>query len=391
MMDTFQKEFTGLIRAAFTASPAELSSDFDLKRVVDVSRKHNIAAIVFYGAVNCGLPLEDACMQELYQMTMRSIAVSFRQTHEIEQIENAFRQEGIEYMPLKGTILKGLYPKPEMRTMGDADILIKLEQYAKVGEIVTQLGFAFQYESDHELVWKKPTLYLELHKSIMTSYNRDFYSYFGTGWKIAKKVPDCSRYEMSAEDFYIFIFVHFTKHYRISGIGIKHLIDLWVYANAQPELDWTYIENELEKMNLSRFYANVRKTIDVWFHGEEATDITDLITNVIFNSGQYGTSDMAFVNRAIRNGQNSAMKIKLGEPLKKFFAPYSVMKEKYRILEKLPVLLPVMWIVRLVDFCIHKKSYLKRYVKRISRVSSKQVEENQLALHVVGLEFEDDK
>lgn len=39
----------------------------------------------------------------------------------------AFDAGGIDYMPLKGSILKDLYPRHEMRMMGDADILIRME------------------------------------------------------------------------------------------------------------------------------------------------------------------------------------------------------------------------------------------------------------------------
>lgn len=386
-MKKFQREYIGLIQAAFTGTPIELSPDFDWEKAVNLSKKHNIAPIIFYGAVSCNISKENEYMRELYQLTLQSLKISLRQTHEIKQIESAFEKEGIDYMPLKGTILKTVYPKPEMRTMGDADVLIRLEQYSQIQEIMTSLGFEFQYESDHELVWKKPSLFLELHKSIMTTYNKDFYHHFGSGWKIANRLPNCCRHEMSAEDFYIFIFVHFTKHYRISGIGIKHLIDLWVYANANPGLDWSHIENELKKMNLHKFYLNVKKTISAWFECKCETEITDLITNVIFNSGQYGSMDMAIVNRSLRNGDDSALKIKCKRILSTVFLPYSVMKVKYEVLKKAPILLPFAWVIRCFDVLFNQKNHLNRYMKRMNQINSKQVNENKLALHVVGLDF----
>lgn len=386
-MDYFQKEFIGLIHAAFTGSPRDLSSNFDWRKAIDTAKKHNIASILFYGALNCNVSQDSEHMRELYHLNLQSLMISIRQMHEIEQIEDAFKKESIDYMPLKGAILKTVYPKPEMRTMGDADILIKLDQYPKIEKIVSQLGFEFQYESDHELVWKKPSLFLELHKRIMTTYNKDFYSYFGSGWKIANKVSNSSRYEMSAEDFYLYIFVHFTKHYRISGIGIKHLLDLWVYAKAQPGLNWKYIEDELDKLNLYTFYLNIAKTINVWFNEEDATEVTDLITNVIFNSEQYGSTGMATVNRALQNGKKSAWRIKFDKIFKAVFLPYQVMKKKYGILQKMPFLLPIMWGVRCFDVLFHHNKHLKQYVRSMNQIDAKQISDNQRALHFVGLDF----
>ncbi len=387
-MEKFQKEFIGLIQAAFTDKKIDISSDFNWKKAVDLAKNHNIASILYYGAVNCNISKENDYMQELDYLTLQSIMTNTRQIYEIEQIEKAFEKESIDYMPLKGSVLKSLYPKPEMRTMGDADILIKLDQYPKIEKIMTELGFAYQFESDHELVWeKKPSLFLELHKSVMTSYNKDFYGYFGDGWKIANNVAGSYRYEMSLEDFYIYIFVHFTKHYRISGIGIKHLLDLWVYSNARPDLNLLYIENELKKMNLGKFHENVKRVINVWFNGAAETEITDLITNVIFNSGQYGSEDMAIINRALQNGNESALKIKLARLFGGIFLPYSSMKEKYAVLKKLPILLPIMWVVRCFDILLRQKLRLKKYMKKLNEIDSKKFKENEQALNAVGLDF----
>lgn len=386
-MDNFQKEFIGLIQSAFTCRASALSSDFDWVKAVDTAKKHNIAPIVFYGALNCGIPRETEHMQELHRLTLQSLMVSTRQTYEIEQIANAFEQDSIDYMPLKGVVLKPLYPQPEMRTMGDADILIKLDQYPEIEKIMARLGFSFQQETNHELIWEKPSLFLELHKSIMTTYNKDFYRYFGNGWKLANKIPDRCRYEMSAEDFYIYIFVHLTKHYRISGIGIKHLLDLWVYIQAKPDLDWGYITKELSEMNLAKFHQNVVDTIGVWFDDGEETEVTDLITNVLFNSGQYGSAEMSMVNRALQKGESSALKIKLKIAFASTFLPYKAMKEKYKILKKAPFLLPVMWAVRFFDVVFCQSERFKKYVKRMSRVSAKQLDENKRALYAVGLDF----
>ena len=305
-MNLFQKEFTGLLQAAFSKpNNAVLSPDFDWDKAVKVASIHNIAAILYYGALNCGIPQNTDHMQKLFDLTCKSIMISEQQQYEINRIVTEFEKENIEYMPLKGMVLRSIYPKPEMRTMGDADILIKLETYNRTSNIMKNLGFEFKNETDHEFIWKNPFLYLELHKSVMTSYNKDFYKDFGTGWKIAQKNGDGVKYEMSPEDFYIYIFVHFTKHYRISGIGIKHLLDLWVISEAYPKLNKEYISNELKKMHLHEFYLNVLDTINVWFSNGEENEKTELITNVIYESGQYGIASHAVVSRAIRDNSGS--------------------------------------------------------------------------------------
>ena len=67
--------------------------------------------------------------------------------------------------------------------------------------------------------------------------------------------------------------------------------------------------------------------------------------------------------------------------------PYSAMKKKYQILEKFPILLPIMWIVRIFDILFHRKDHVKQYVQNMNQIDSAQVRENKRALHAVGLDF----
>ena len=49
----------------------------------------------------------------------------------------------------------------------------------------------------------------------------------------------------------------------------------------------------------------------------------------------------------------------------RFFRPLDEMKCRYRILEKLPVLLPVFWVVRILGKCIEKPGEILHHVKQI--------------------------
>ncbi len=390
-MNKFQKEFVGLIKSALLNTPSvELSSEFDWGKALTLAKEHNIAVIVYTGAQICGVPTSSEAMKELFSLTCKSMLVSQRQVYEIERIEKAFKEENIDYMPLKGVLLKRMYPQPEMRSMGDADILIKIEQYPQVESVMKSLGFEFGKETDHEMVWKNSSLLVELHKSVMTTINKDFYSYYGSGWVKANKVSASCEYKMSLEDFYLYIFIHMTKHYRISGIGIKHILDLWVIAEKYPQLNKDRVAEELKKMHLYEFYLNIMKMIDAWFCDGEQTEKTDLITNVIFESGQYGSADMAVINRAIQTGNGSATKARSSKFFNRLFPPYSEMKKKYEVLNKCPVLLPIMWFVRCVDVVFFKRKDLDRYMQEMKMINSKNIEEHTKALNYVGLSFDNE-
>ena len=209
------------------------------------------------------------------------------QTQTTLQLLKAFEENGIDHMPLKGTLLKPLYPKSELRCMSDADILIKPEQYEAIRSIMLKLGYTEGLESDHEYIWKKENFFTaELHKRLIPSYNKDYYEYYGDGWQLGKIVNGYC-YAMTDEDQLIYLFTHFAKHYRDSGIGIRHLIDLEIYLKKKPELDFAYIDRELQKLQLDVFYGNVLKTLKAWFEGGDEDEVTDFVTERIFGSGSY--------------------------------------------------------------------------------------------------------
>ena len=272
-----------LLKSAIIQQKIALPEKFQLQDADDHINRHHIASLIYEGALLCNIPQNDIRMLQLFPRYCKALQVSERQLRELERIYNAFEENGIDYMPLKGCKMKALYPKPELRNMGDADILIRTEQYDKIRSVMQSLQFTEGEETVHELVWKSDALYLELHKQLIPSYNQDFYGYFGDGWARAKYLNG-SQYTMSPEDEFIYLFTHFTKHYRDGGIGCRHVVDLWVYLRSHPELDTDYIQTELKKLQLLDFYCNTRRLISTWFENQEPDPKTDFMTEFIFSA-----------------------------------------------------------------------------------------------------------
>ena len=62
-----------------------------------------------------------------------------------------------------------------------------------------------------------------------STHTRLWQQIFGDGCRFAThKNGFC--YAMSERDEFMFVFSHFVKHYRDSGIGCRHVTDLWVLA-----------------------------------------------------------------------------------------------------------------------------------------------------------------
>jgi len=323
-------------------------------------------------------------------ITYQSMVVQRSQSAAMHKLESLFRENGIDYMPLKGMVLKDLYPQSQMRSMGDLDILIRLDQYSSIRKLLLANDFVEGQETDHELIWyKKPYAQIELHKHLIPSYNDDYYAYFGDGWKLAELTDSPCKYAMSVENEMIYIFTHVAKHYRDGGIGIRHLVDLWVYRRAHPNMDQQHICRELEKLGLKVFYLNVNKTLDACFEDGEETEVTTCIVDWVFGSRVYGSPEKSNEANALRvtKRSRSVTHAKVKSAWLQMFPVPAVMRKKYPVLKRAPVLLPVMWVVRWFAAIFHKRENISEQSKRLRAINRKTVTRYQAELNFVGLDY----
>ena len=363
-----------------------LSEEFSLIELLPIIRKHQIATVALTGLVNCGADLSSESGEKLLEMSCYAISVSESQAEASRVLFDEFERAEIDYLPLKGVVLKNLYPESSLRPMVDVDVLIRTEQYERIAPIMRKLGYEEVSESNHEYNWQKGFVHIELHKRLIPSYNRDLYAYFGDGWERAQ-MHKSNCYALSDEDCFIYLFSHFAKHFRDGGVGIKHLLDIWVYRSQKPNMDEEYLLTELSKVRLQEFYKNMIQTVSYWFEGGDLTQTVEIISNSVIGAGAFGNEANHQKAREVRISPKKTRWVKLRWYWHLIFLPYSNMYQKYPFLKKLPFLLPVMWVFRLFVTLLNP-SKIKRQAKKANTVSLQDVNKYRDELSGIGLNFE---
>lgn len=365
----------------------EANANVSWELLYNICQMHSITNIISYPVAEGRYDVKPDIREIFTKKLFERVYVNEKQNAEIQKLIFAFEENNISYMPLKGMILKEMYPSGDMRAMADADILIKCCEYDKIKEVMDYLGYSFTVESDHEYNFtKKPFMHIELHKRLIPSYNEDMYAYFGDGWKLAKKCQNSKcRYELSPEDNLIYILAHFAKHYRDGGIGIKHVIDIWLYCKNNI-IDEEYLKDKLRELNIYNFYENIKKLITAWFENGELDDITEQMTLFIINSGNFGTIENSMSATAIResSGSENAAKFKY---LKFIFPRPDKMRKIFPILEKAPFLLPVMWVWRVVRLILFRRDKIDMHKKNVASIDENSVKNYQIHMEMVGLDI----
>ncbi len=161
--------------------PAPDSLDWDL--LYRLACRHAVEVMVYYAVLQLENPSQTV-VAKLKERTCRQVMKDVTRDYEMDRILQAFEQAGIDCMPLKGYLMRKLYPKTEMRYMSDFDILADPSQLKTSRAILKQLDYeVYRYDSHHDIFYLKGfPMYVELHKVLMTGKLED---YFGIGFSRA--------------------------------------------------------------------------------------------------------------------------------------------------------------------------------------------------------------
>ncbi len=387
MQEIAKQGVSVLLRSALSGEKLPLPEGFTLEGAYSIIRRHRIMSMCYCGACNCGIDESLPVMQKLQSQTYAELIRGECQEWELSRLKTEFKKANIDFLPVKGLFIKKLYSQPHMRYMADADILIKPEQRETIEQLLSSLGYHKYAESLCEIIYENDNLHLELHKWLIPPDIKDYFCYFKAAFDRAEQV-DGSEYKMRDEDHFIYVFVHFARHYRGGGIGLKHLCDLFVCREGLT-LDEEYLKSELEKLSLLEFYLNVSSALDAFFLEGEKNDVSELIIDTVFESGAYGTAKSVRLSDAARRaGDKGVRKARRSHLLWTLFLPYSIMCIKYPVLKKVPFLLPFLWAWRIIAAPFKGRSKALEGLREVHDLSANEIREFAEKLNAVGLKFD---
>jgi len=327
---------------------AQRVAEMDLETLYQAADRHLLTGITAMALERAGVKNE-AFTQAKGKSIRKVAAFDVERAAVLEALEKA----GIWYAPLKGCVLKELYPQIGMRQMADNDIFCDASRTPDIKSIMERLGFATDQtygRSIHDHYFKPPICNFEMHRMLFgAGHDQRLIDYYHN--VKSRLLPDEGRnygYHFSDEDFYVYMIAHEYKHYSGGGTGLRSLLDAYVYIRRKGEsMDWPYVAGELEKLGISEFEAQNRSLAQHLFDREPLTEADEKMLDYILSSGTYGT----WANRA-RN--QIARKGRAGYLISRTFLPLKTMQTLYPILDTVPLLLPICWVLRLVTATITK-------------------------------------
>lgn len=207
----------------------------DFEKISKMAMSHTISSMVCMALESAGIKV-DVLMDQKNKAIRKVMLLD----SEREKIFSLFEKAGIWYLPLKGVILKEMYPVYGMRQMADNDILFDSTYRKEVKDIFLSLGYEIESynKMNHDVYLKAPIYNYEMHVSLFDKSIPGFLEYYT---QLEKKYADQGlNRHMDVNDAYVYIIAHAYKHFIFSGTGIRTLIDIYVY-NESCSLDPNYI------------------------------------------------------------------------------------------------------------------------------------------------------
>lgn len=346
------------------------AENIDLDRLYAVSKFHSLTAICAMALESAGILLSDKWREVTAKAIRKNILLDAERT----QILSYFEQNGIWYMPLKGIILKDMYPKVGMRQMADNDILYDSSFHMQVKEYMESKGYKTESvgKGAHDTYHKPPVYNFELHTMLYPELtDKNIHAYYAD--VKSRLVKDTDReygYHFTDEDFYIYMTVHEYKHYSGGGTGLRSLLDCFVYVRVKGDgLDWDHISRELEKLGLKNFERSSRELCMKVFSGTEPLAMSDNEREMLeyyLLSGTYGTEKNHVENNMKKFSEKTGSKSKFRYIMRRIFPELEVYKEHYPFFYKHRILLPIGWLYRLFKGIILKSRRIINELKIVA-------------------------
>ena len=141
----------------------------NLEPLYKLSKVHDMAHIVASALSKLGLLGDDEISKKFAKQQLIAVYRCENADYELQQVSSVFEENGIVFVPLKGSIIRQFYPQEWMRTSCDIDILIKPQDLNKaIDALKEKLSYTVEDEKNyHDVSLFSPSgVHLELHFNI---------------------------------------------------------------------------------------------------------------------------------------------------------------------------------------------------------------------------------
>lgn len=307
---------------------------------------------------------------KLHKGFYSDVYLSVNRNAELNAIARRFGE--IPMVLMKGSLVREYYPVPELRSMGDIDIVIHTEHRQQTD--VAMLSEGYNKFVDNHAVWTydKNSIEFEIHDHMFYEYlsnDIDYRGYFDQVWDHAYLLDGSKNMYIVDESFhFLYLITHMAKHITNKGMGFRSFLDLvFLCQKAGRRMDWGRIQAELESLKLLNFTKTCFALCERWFAVTMPLESAPLeenfyeaVTEKMFCDGIFGLeneqNEAAHSAKEIKRSSKPYWQAAIGMMIHHLFPPYRDIQliPWYSFVDGRPWLLPAAWVYRWFYTATHK-------------------------------------
>lgn len=326
----------------------------DWNAVKEFAHAHQVEGIIYY---QC----KDFMPAEVCAFCKRFFKVSLfyylNRKKLIRNIHEAFSVHDIPFFVAKGVEAAQYYPVPGLRTMGDTDLIVHVQDRERATKVLADLGFAYDHEyTGKELVYTYNRMEFELHYDLIydeTVTIPEHQAFFNNCWDYVREGT------LDHNFHFLYLISHLRKHLMNKGVGFRQFMDIAVAVRNDDTLNWPWIEEKLDELHMKRFASVCFALIDRWF-GVLSPIQTAMLEDAfieratirIFTDGVFGfenkDNEIAYISNELRGFRGPRWLARLSMIRRHAFPGYHHFQgnDKYAFFDGKPWLLPAAWCYR---------------------------------------------
>lgn len=364
-----------LLRAGLELEVGNVSNEIDYQQLISIGKKHSILPIIRQGLKSIGKIdegyqlIDKQCQVDVYQFVLRDNA--------LKNIYKCFEKNSIKFIPLKGSILRNLYPEKWIRTSCDIDILVKEEDLNRaIDALKKETGFKHEKRHYHDVSMMLQNIHLELHFSIKEDMD-NIDKFLSDAWNYVQEIPGSYQCSFTKEFQLFHIIAHMAYHFVHGGLGVRSYIDLWLYRHKE-QFDEQVVKKMCGESRILKFYDECCKLSEVWFGFMPHTNITKALEEFSIDGGLFG-------NDKNRNLSMKRNKTGIKYYLSRIFISNKTLKEMYPKAKKYPILLVYYQFRRWIQALTGSRKKVANEIKEIQKITNSEIETYDQLLKSVGM------
>lgn len=383
-----------LLGAYLREEEPEALDGVDWQKLMHLAHIHSVIGILGYMSMKYPICLDEQVKPCLRRLCLNTIGLYTQRKALAQTMVQELDRAGIDYILMKGYVVRELYPVPELRTFNDIDIVIRPEDRKRSHELMLSRGY--QVHTDWEPVFsyfKEQELY-EIHTDIMeidVSEKADYRGYFGNMWRYAQPIGEHS-YCFTPEFHFLYLLTHIAKHIHGSGAGVRMYLDVAAFVRRyDAEADWVWIAEQLRELKLFQFAAVVLTAVEAWFgiaspmrHEKVSEVVMESFRDFTLEAGVFGHYNREDAMAGLKHTNQEESAPRLRQLLRRTFPAAKTIQTRYTYLQEKPWLLPVAWVHRLIKTRESLGKHAKE-AQQIMHADSEEVRRMQKLMGDIGL------